>query len=86
MNNSYTAKMNRFLGTFGNSKSGYAFSPQTNGRVSKTKDINKDSKDIMYRGMIMKASQHREIVYNAYCLVDLLSEAGGIFTGLSKLI
>ena len=36
----------------------------------------------MYRGMIMKATQEREIVYTAYSLIDMVSASGGIIAGL----
>ena len=85
MNVSYSSMMNRWLGSFGSRKEGYAFAPVQGGRISKIKDTTKDSLDTMYRGMIMKSQKERVLSYHAYSLIDLLSAAGGIFSGLKYL-
>ena len=82
MNVNFTAKMDKFLGSYGPQESGYAFTPIPNQRIIKSKDRAKTTGDVLYRGMIMKYDIERVISYNAYSFLDLLSASGGIISSM----
>lgn len=76
--------MDKFLGAFGSSKKGFVFEPTLDGRVSKIAENNdKNTGDTIYRGMLKKHSKERIKTFDAYCFLDLLSDAGGIVKGIS---